>query len=96
MNNQPTYQVVYQGKTHAFQHGAQLYIFDYGLYHNIHKRGINVLLSFIQYVYNCYMKDCNHTPLGALTDYVAEHWDDIQKQSLGSYDLLEEFYMQLD
>ena len=92
----PKYQVVHNGETYTFQHGAQLYIFDYGLYHDIHKRGMEVMHKFIYFVYNCYMKDCNATPLGALTDYIAEHWDEIHKEELGSYDVLDRFYAQLD
>ena len=92
----PKYQVVHNGETYTFQHGSQLYIFDYALYHDIHKLGLDVLKNFVEFVHNCYMKDCNPTPLGSLTDYVADHWDEIQKEELGSYDILEKFYAQLD
>ena len=41
-----------------------------------------------------YLKDSNQTPLGALSDYMAENWDKIK--NLSRYDILEKFYDQLN
>ena len=95
METTAKFQVVYNGKTLEFEHGAQLYIFDYALYWDIDKRGLDVLKSFVYFVYRCYMKDSNTTPLGVLTDYIAKNWDELQDENLGSYDILARFYAQL-
>lgn len=95
MNNQTKFYAVHNGETYAFDHGAQLYIFDYALYWDMDKRGRNILKTFVYFVYNCYLKDDNATPLGSLTDYIAENWNSIQEKALGSYDILADFYKQL-
>jgi len=95
MEQKATFQAILNGETYEFEHGAQLYIFDYALYWDMDKRGRNVLKSFVYFVYRCYMKDDNATPLGSLTDYIAEHWDEIQANDTGAYDVLEKFYLQL-
>ena len=66
MEQKATFQAILNGETYEFEHGAQLYIFDYALYWDMDKRGRNVLKSFVYFVYRCYMKDDNATPLGSL------------------------------
>ena len=95
MNNTPRFTVHFGEQTLEFEHGAQVYIFDYALYWDIDKRGLNVLKSFVYFVYHCYMKDDNATPLGSLTDYIAKHWDEIQGEEPDSYEILARFYAQL-
>ena len=43
-------------------------------------------MSFINFVYDCYMKDSNATPLGHLTDYMAKNWKKIK--NLARYEIL--------
>lgn len=47
MKQKAIYQVIYNDETYEFEHGAQLYIFDYALYWDMDKRGRNVLKSFV-------------------------------------------------
>ena len=51
-------------------------------------------MFFIHVVINTCMedKDSNNTPLGELADYIATHWKKVKK--LGSYEILDEFYLQ--
>ena len=39
---------------------------------------------------DCYIADDNHTPLGALADYIATNWQKLKK--LGRTDVLKKFY----
>ena len=84
------YKVIYKNKTYTFQYGSQVYIFDTGIYHDI--RSSKKLLEYVNLVHSCYLKDSNRTPLGALADYVAEHWKEVKDLPL--YDILEMFYLQ--
>ena len=95
MEKQAKFQVIYNGETLEFEHGAQAYIFDSALFWDIDKFGLNALKSFVYFVYRCYMKDDNATPLGALTDYIAERWEEIQRVEPDKYDILADFYAQL-
>lgn len=95
MEQQAKFQVIYNGETLEFEHGAQAYIFDYALYGDIDKLGLNALKSFVYFVYRCYTKDDNATPLGSLTDYIAKHWAEIQEKNTDTYDILANFYAQL-
>ncbi len=74
--------VHYEDKEYRFLYGSEAYIFHTGLYNDIHKRhGIKGLLQYTKIVQECYIKDDNRTPLGALADYVAEHWRTAKKTS---------------
>ena len=86
-----TVTVTYNGVEYTFEFGSQAYIFQTGLYNDIHKRfGIKGLLEYVVVVHDCYISDSNRTPLGALADYVAEHWRKIRKK--GRHEILDEFY----
>ena len=84
--------IVNYGKhTFAFQQGSKAYIFHMGVYNNIDKKyGIKGLLNYISFVHDCYLADDNHTPLGALADFIAINWKKLKNK--GRYDVLEEFY----
>ena len=87
--------IEYKNHVFHYEHGYQAYILDYALYHDIdQKYGINGLKDFVSRVAECYLKDSNTTPLGALTDFMAEHWEEIK--DLSRYDILTKFYEQLD
>ena len=86
--------IVNYGKhTFTFQQGSKAYIFHTGVYNDIdEKYGIKGLLDYVNFVHDCYLSDSNRTPLGALADYVAEHWKKLKNK--GRYDVLEKFYEQ--
>ena len=78
-----------------YDHSYQAYVFECAIYNDIEKRyGIDELKAFVSHVCACYLKDSNPTPLGALTDFMAEHWKEIK--DLSRYDILDKFYEQLD
>ena len=86
--------IEHENNIFVYEHGYQAYILDYALYHEIDKKyGLDEIKNFVFRVSECYLKDSNATPLGALTDYMAEHWEDIKK--LSRYDILNKFYAQL-
>ena len=86
--------IEHENNTYIYEHGYQAYILDYALYHEIDKKyDLEEIKNFVFRVSECYLKDSNATPLGALTDYMAEHWEDIKK--LSRYDILNRFYAQL-
>lgn len=86
--------IEHENNIFVYEHGYQAYILDYALYHEIDKKyGIDGIRKFVFHVSECYLKDSNATPLGALTDYMAEHWEEIKE--LSKYDILTKFYSQL-
>ena len=80
-------QVTHDGKTYNFENGAEVFIFDIGICHEMPD---NQLISYVSLVYECYLKDINDTPLGKFSDFVAMEWDRLK--SLSRYDILMEFY----
>ena len=87
--------ITYRGKTYNFIYGSQAYIFHTGLYNGVQKKyGMKGLLEYVSLVHDCYLKDSNRTPLGALSDFVATHFKKCKK--LGRHEILDLFYEQLD
>lgn len=87
--------IEYENHVFHYKHGYQAYILDYAICHEIDKRyGIDELKAFVFLVAECYLKDGNPTPLGSLTDFMAEHWEEIH--DLSRYEILDKFYEQLD
>lgn len=83
--------VTYKGKTYSFDYGSQAYIFHTGIYNEIPKRyGIRGLMEYTSLVHSCYIDDSNRTPLGELSDYVAQRWKKMRKKHVD--DILAEFY----
>lgn len=74
-------------KTYEFDSGFEVYIFDIGTMHEFEG---DELIKYVSFVSELYLKDNNHTPLGHLCDYVAEHWEEVQK--LDRRDILNNFY----
>ena len=91
MQKELQFTVTYGKRIFTFAQGSKAYIFHTGIYNNIDKKyGIKDLLDYISFVHDCYLADDNHTPLGALADYIAKHWKKLKNK--GRYDVLEEFY----
>ena len=83
--------VTYGKQTFVFKQGSKAFIFHSGIYNQIDKKyGSKGLREYVDFVHDCYIADDNHTPLGALADYIATHWKKIKDK--GRYDVLEEFY----
>lgn len=83
--------VFFNGTEYSFDFGFQAYIFHTGICNEFHKKyGQSALLKYVTTVQDCYIADSNRTPLGALADYIAEHW--IQAQQMGKRELLDVFY----
>lgn len=83
--------VTYGKRTFTFAQGSKAYIFHTGVYNDIDKKySIKSLLAYVSFVHDCYLADNNHTPLGALADFIAENWKKLKNK--GRYDVLEEFY----
>ncbi len=86
--------VEYNNKTYEFNDGYYAYIFDYAICNEFDKKyGEDKLLEFINRVKIAYLKDGNATPLGSLTDFMAQNWKKIK--DLGTWDILDKFYEQL-
>ena len=91
MQKELQFTVTYNKQTFTFQQGSKAYIFHTGVYNDIDKKyGVKNLLDYVNFVHDCYLADDNHTPLGALADYIATHWKKLKNK--GRYDVLEEFY----
>lgn len=81
----------YKDKTYTFDFGYEAYIFHIALCNEfVDKYNEAELLNFISLVSECYLKDDNATPLGALADYIADHW--IEVKDLPRRKILELFY----
>lgn len=95
MDKELTFHVKYGKHTYTFNFGSEVYIFHTGIYNDMDKRyGLKILLEYVALTHECYLKDSNRTPLGALADYIAEHWKKVKK--LDCYELLDQFYLQYD
>lgn len=87
--------VEYKNQIFEYKDGYHAYIFDYAVENDFDKKyGIEELKSFVYRVGECYLKDCNPTPLGSLTDFMAENWDNLKE--LSRYDILDRFYERYD
>ena len=77
--------IEYSNKIYNFEHGYETYIFCAAVNNEFDKTHPDELKDFIFLVGECYLKDSNQTPLGALSDYIAENWDKIKH--LSRYDI---------
>ena len=83
--------VFFRGKQYPFAYGSQAYIFHTGILNGFYERyGMEALLQYVGFVHECYLRDDDRTPLGALADYIAEHWPRLKHKSKG--ESLKEFY----
>lgn len=85
--------ITHNNKTYVFEHGFEVMIFDCAVNNDFDNTHPNELNDFICLVRDCYLKDSNYTPLGALSDYMAENWDEVKE--LSRLDILEKFYDQV-
>lgn len=80
--------------TYIFHRGYEAFIFDGAIENEMDKLLTKQeLIAFVHLVAECYLKDCNTTPLGALVDFVAANWTKIK--SLSYKDILFKFYLQI-
>lgn len=93
MEQQAKFQAIYNGEIYQFHTGAHLYIFDCGLFWDMDKDGMDEFKRYIDYVYYTYLKSDNPIPLGSLSDYIAEHWTEINEKNLDRYEVLDKFWM---
>ena len=95
MDKAISFEIKYGKRTYRFHYGSEAYIFHTGIYNGMDKTySIKVLLDYVALTHECYLKDSNRTPLGALADYIATNWKEVKY--LGRYDILEQFYLQYD
>lgn len=75
--------IEHNGKQYNFQYGYEAYIFDCAMSNDFDKTHTDdELKEFICCVADCYLKDCNQTPLGYLTDFMAIHWNMLKRLRL--------------
>lgn len=85
----------YKGTIYHFHCSSEPFIFQTGIYKGIDtKYGEEELRRYISFTHSCYLKDTNETPLGALCEYIANHWKKLKNQDY--YTVLEKFYEQLN
>lgn len=83
--------IEYENQVFEYQNGYQAYIFDYAIENEFDKKyGFEELKRFVYRVGECYLKDSNPTPLGTLTDFMAQNWESLKE--LSRYDILDKFY----
>ncbi len=85
--------ITHNNKTYVFEHGFEVLIFDCAVNNDFDNKHPNELNDFISLVSDCYLKDLNQTPLEALSDYMAENWNEVKR--LSRFDILEKFYNQV-
>lgn len=91
MEKQLNFIVTYGKDTFFFNQGSKAFILHTGIYNEIDKKyGIKALREYTSFVHDCYLADDNHTPLGALADFIANQWSTLKK--LGRNEVLEKFY----
>lgn len=83
--------IEYENQVFEYQNDYQAYIFDYAIENEFDKKyGFEELKRFVYRVGECYLKDSNSTPLGTLTDFMAQNWESLKE--LSRYDILDKFY----
>ena len=85
--------IEYSNKIYNFENGYEAYIFCAAVNNEFDKTHPNELKDFVVLVGDCYLKDSNQTPLGALSDYIAKNWNEVKE--LSRLDILEKFYEQV-
>lgn len=95
MEQQAKFQAIFNGEIYQFRTGSHLYIFDCGLFWDMEKYGMDEFQKYIEFVYNCYLEADGPIPLGSLSDYIAEQWEDIKAKDLTIHEVLDKFWKQL-
>ncbi len=79
MNDNFFVTVDFDGEKYYFSNGSEAYIFHTAILNNLHRTlDRQGLFVYTNLVHDCLIKDDGHTPLGALADYVATHWQKVQ------------------
>jgi hypothetical protein len=72
MQKELNFIVMYGKETFFFKQGSKAFILHTGIENDIDKKyGMQELRDYVSFVHDCYIADDNHTPLGALADYIA-------------------------
>ena len=91
MQNELNFIVMYGKETFFFKQGSKAFILHTGIENEIDvKYGMQGLRDYVSFVHDCYIADDNHTPLGALADYIANNHKELKK--LNRTDVLKKFY----
>lgn len=91
MENEIRFYADYKGVIFNLSYGSEAYILQAGIYNEIDtKYGICELMNFVNLVRDCYIKDDRPTPIGALSDYIAENWEQVREMERSA--ILEKFY----
>lgn len=93
-SDEPQYIVRYKENEYSFRSGVAAYIFHAGILNDMGKRKADILLEYVDLVYDCYISDVNNTNLGKLADYIAENWKSLRKTD--RYAILEKYYSEAD
>ena len=92
MEKELNFIITYGKETFFFKQGSKAFILHTGIENEIDKKyGIKGLREYTSFVHDCYLADDNHTPLGALADYIARHWKRLKNKERN--DVLQEFYV---
>ncbi len=86
--------IEFNDKIYNFEHGYEAFIFCAAINNEFNKTHPSELKAFVLLAGECYLKDSNHTPLGELSDFMAENWNEIK--DLSRFDILDKFYKQLN
>lgn len=86
--------VEHNGIEYNLDYGSKAYILESALWYEMDRSySKEEILEYVETTYKCYIKDDSHTPLGALADYVAEHWEEVRHHFC--QDILRDFYASL-
>lgn len=95
MEQQAKFQVIYNGEIYQFRTGAHVFIFDCGTFWDMENYGMDEFIRYVNFVYDCYLESDDVIPLGSLSDYIAEKWDEINEKHLDIYEVSKNFWNQL-
>ena len=95
MEQQAKFQAICNGEIYQLRTGAHAFIFDCGLFWEMDKYGNDEFMRYVDFVYECYLEMDGPVPLGSLSDYIAEKWEEINKNLVDIYQAAKDFWNQL-
>lgn len=83
--------VEHNGVKYYLNHGSEAYILECAFCCGLdEKYSQQEILTYVDTVHECYLKDDGYTPLGHLADFMAEEWETVK--DLPPRVILEQFY----